>query len=110
MFTIGDFARHGRVRMLRDYNATGLLRPAHVDPATGYRCYTGRQLARLNRVIALKGSTAAAHKLDARPVHDDARPTRGSRLRLALNWAPIRRARLVNQSQMRKTTTPASEP
>ncbi|MFD6274789.1 MerR family transcriptional regulator [Streptomyces sp. NPDC060209] len=57
MFTIGDFARHGRVsvRMLRHYDATGLLRPAHVDPATGYRYYSAAQLARLNRVIALKG-------------------------------------------------------
>ncbi|MEV5436670.1 MerR family transcriptional regulator [Streptomyces sp. NPDC052682] len=56
MFTIGDFARHGRVsvRMLRHYDATGLLRPAHVDPATGYRYYTAAQLTRLNRVIALK--------------------------------------------------------
>ncbi|MBY8878839.1 MerR family transcriptional regulator [Actinacidiphila acidipaludis] len=56
MFTIGDFARHGRVsvRMLRHYDAIGLLRPAHVDPATGYRSYTADQLTRLNRVIALK--------------------------------------------------------
>ncbi|GAB2736403.1 hypothetical protein GCM10027072_34190 [Streptomyces bullii] len=56
MFTIGDFARHGRfsVRMLRHYDATGLLRPALVDPATGYRYYTAAQLTRLNRVIALK--------------------------------------------------------
>jgi DNA-binding transcriptional MerR regulator len=56
MFTIGDFARHGRVsvRMLRHYDATGLLLPAHVDPATGYRYYTAAQLARLNRIIALK--------------------------------------------------------
>ncbi|MCD9144957.1 MerR family transcriptional regulator [Streptomyces albireticuli] len=56
MFTIGDFARHGRVsvRMLRHYDAVGLLRPAHVDPATGYRYYSAAQLARLNRVIALK--------------------------------------------------------
>ncbi|MEU2391770.1 MerR family transcriptional regulator [Streptomyces sp. NPDC007369] len=56
MFTIGDFARHGRVsvRMLRHYDAIGLLRPDRVDPATGYRHYTGAQLARLNRVIALK--------------------------------------------------------
>jgi effector-binding domain-containing protein len=44
MFTIGDFARHGRVsvRMLRNYDATGLLRPARVDPASGYRFYEGR--------------------------------------------------------------------
>jgi DNA-binding transcriptional MerR regulator len=56
MFTIGDFARHGRVsvRMLRHYDATGLLRPVHVDPASGYRYYTAAQLARLNRIIALK--------------------------------------------------------
>jgi hypothetical protein len=48
MFSIGDFARHGRVsvRMLRHYDAIGLLRPAHVDPATGYRSYTAGQLAR----------------------------------------------------------------
>ncbi|MEV6102494.1 MerR family transcriptional regulator [Nocardia sp. NPDC051981] len=56
MFIIGDFARHGRVsvRMLRHYDATGLLHPARVDPATGYRYYTADQLARLNRIIALK--------------------------------------------------------
>src|SRR5215469_13667649 len=56
MFTIGDFARHGRVsvRMLRHYDATGLLRPARVDPASGYRFYAAGQLARLNRIIALK--------------------------------------------------------
>ncbi|MFI9722146.1 MerR family transcriptional regulator [Streptomyces sp. NPDC052396] len=56
MFTIGDFARHGRVsvRMLRHYDAIGLLRPAHVDPASAYRFYQADQLARLNRIIALK--------------------------------------------------------
>ncbi|WP_431043434.1 MerR family transcriptional regulator [Streptomyces sp. P1-3] len=56
MFTIGDFAKHGRVsvRMLRHYDAIGLLRPAHVDQASGYRYYEAAQLARLNRVIALK--------------------------------------------------------
>ncbi|MFF8374880.1 MerR family transcriptional regulator [Streptomyces sp. NPDC015661] len=56
MFAIGDFARHGRVsvRMLRHYDAIGLLRPAHVDPHSGYRFYSADQLALLNRVIALK--------------------------------------------------------
>ncbi|MER7821374.1 MerR family transcriptional regulator [Streptomyces sp. NPDC096097] len=56
MFTIGDFAKHGRVsvRMLRHYDALGLLRPARVDPFTGYRFYEAGQLARLNRIIALK--------------------------------------------------------
>ncbi len=56
MFTIGEFARHGQVsvRMLRHYDATGLLRPASVDPASGYRFYEAGQLARLNRILALK--------------------------------------------------------
>jgi DNA-binding transcriptional MerR regulator/effector-binding domain-containing protein len=56
MFTIGDFARLGRVsvRMLRHYDAIGLLTPASVDPASGYRLYRAEQLSRLNRIIALK--------------------------------------------------------
>lgn len=56
MLTIGDFARHGRVsvRMLRHYDAAGLLRPARIDPASGYRFYEAGQLARLNRIVALK--------------------------------------------------------
>jgi DNA-binding transcriptional MerR regulator len=43
------------VRMLRHYDAIELLRPAHVDPTTGYRSYDARQLSRLNRIVALKG-------------------------------------------------------
>jgi DNA-binding transcriptional MerR regulator len=56
MFSIGDFARHGRVsvRMLRHYDAIGLLQPAYVDQVTGYRSYEARQLSRLNRIVALK--------------------------------------------------------
>ncbi|MFB7008384.1 MULTISPECIES: MerR family transcriptional regulator [unclassified Streptomyces] len=56
MFTIGDFARYGRVsaRMLRHYDAIGLLHPDRTDPATGYRYYGAAQLSRLNRIIALK--------------------------------------------------------
>ncbi|WP_031081704.1 MerR family transcriptional regulator [Streptomyces sp. NRRL WC-3549] len=56
MFTIGDFARHGRVsaRTLRHYDALGLLRPDRTDPVTGYRYYGAAQLARLNRILALK--------------------------------------------------------
>jgi DNA-binding transcriptional MerR regulator len=56
MLTIGDFARHGRVsiRMLRHYDAIGLLRPAQVDQSSGYRLYQAAQLSRLNRIVALK--------------------------------------------------------
>jgi DNA-binding transcriptional MerR regulator len=56
MFSIGEFARHGRisVRMLRYYDAMGVLVPAMIDPVTGYRFYQAGQLSRLNRIIALK--------------------------------------------------------
>ncbi|WP_369266307.1 MerR family transcriptional regulator [Streptomyces harbinensis] len=57
MFSIGDFARYGgvSVRMLRHYDALGLLVPAHTDAYSGYRWYEAGQLARLNRIVALKG-------------------------------------------------------
>lgn len=56
MFRIGDFAALTRVstRMLRHYDAIGLLHPAIVDPRTGYRFYSAAQLPHLNRIIALK--------------------------------------------------------
>ncbi|MEV6487537.1 MerR family transcriptional regulator [Actinoplanes sp. NPDC051633] len=56
MFGIGDFANLGRVsvRMLRHYDAIGLLRPARVDPSSGYRYYTAAQLTALNRIVAFK--------------------------------------------------------
>lgn len=56
MFSIGEFARLGTVsvRTLRHYDEIGLLRPARVDPQTGYRCYSPAQLGELNRIIALK--------------------------------------------------------
>ena len=56
MFSIGEFARIGTVsvRTLRHYDEIGLLRPAKVDPATGYRGYSADQLGQLNRILALK--------------------------------------------------------
>jgi DNA-binding transcriptional MerR regulator/effector-binding domain-containing protein len=56
MFSIGEFARLGTVsvRTLRHYDEIGLLHPAKVDPATGYRGYSAEQLRLLNRIIALK--------------------------------------------------------
>lgn len=67
MFTIGEFAKHGRVsvRMLRHYDAIGLLHPVRTDPASGYRYYEAGQLARLNRVIALKGLGFSLHQVKA---------------------------------------------
>jgi len=56
VFGIGAFARLGgvSVRTLHHYDELGLLAPAHVDPGTGYRWYEAEQLARLNRILALR--------------------------------------------------------
>jgi DNA-binding transcriptional MerR regulator len=42
------------VRTLHHYDEVGLLRPATVDPQTGYRWYRADQLQRLNRILALR--------------------------------------------------------
>ncbi|TCO45588.1 DNA-binding transcriptional MerR regulator [Kribbella antiqua] len=57
MVNIGEFARLGGVstRMLRHYDAIGVLKPAHVDPHSNRRSYDVAQLPTLNRLIALKG-------------------------------------------------------
>lgn len=57
MYTIGEFAAYGRVsaRMLRHYDAIGLLKPARVDPSTGYRRYDSLQLSDLLRIVDLRG-------------------------------------------------------
>lgn len=57
MVNIGEFARLGGVstRMLRHYDAIGVLKPAHVDPHSGRRSYDVTQLTTLNRLVALKG-------------------------------------------------------
>jgi DNA-binding transcriptional MerR regulator len=56
MFRIGEFAQVAQVstRQLRFYDQLGLLRPAHIDPQTGYRAYSIHQLPRLNCILALK--------------------------------------------------------
>jgi len=56
MIRIGDFSKLSRitVKTLRYYDEVGLLHPAHVDDASGYRYYDYHQLPRLNRILALK--------------------------------------------------------
>lgn len=56
MFGVGEFATLAQVskRLLRYYDEIGLLKPAHIDAATGYRCYNAEQLAHLNRILVLK--------------------------------------------------------
>jgi DNA-binding transcriptional MerR regulator len=56
MLKISDFSRLTFVpaKTLRYYDEIGLFQPQHVDRFTGYRYYDMSQLARLNRILALK--------------------------------------------------------
>lgn len=56
LLTIGEFSRLARisVRMLRHYDDRGLLPPADVDPANGYRRYSTHQLRTVDRIRALR--------------------------------------------------------
>lgn len=77
MVRIGDFARMGRVsiKALRYYDAIGLLHPARIDQATGYRYYSASQLPLLNRILVYKSlgfsldQTRALIAEDAPPVN-----------------------------------------
>lgn len=53
---IGEFSRYARlsIRMLRHYDAEGVLVPAAQDPASGYRLYAVEQLAQANRIKVLR--------------------------------------------------------
>ena len=55
-YQIGEFAELGGVsaKTLRFYDEIGVLRPASVDPRTGYRRYLPKQLEDLASIIALK--------------------------------------------------------
>lgn len=55
-YQIGEFAELGGVsaKTLRFYDEIGLLRPASVDPRTGYRHYLPQQLEELASILALK--------------------------------------------------------
>jgi DNA-binding transcriptional MerR regulator len=54
--TIGEFAQltHLSVRSLRRYHEGGLLEPARVDPASGYRYYTSEQIPAAQVIYRLR--------------------------------------------------------
>lgn len=56
MFKIGEFSKLTQVsiRMLRYYDETGLLKPAHIDKFTGYRLYSIEQIPTLHKIIFLR--------------------------------------------------------
>jgi DNA-binding transcriptional MerR regulator len=67
MLLIGEFARRCRlpVSTLRFYDRIGLLTPALVDPATGYRRYAGGQLAAAALIARLRGIGTAPRDIAA---------------------------------------------
>ncbi|MBO3102279.1 DNA polymerase III subunit beta family protein [Cellulomonas fengjieae] len=56
LLSIGALARAGGppVSALRFYDAAGVLRPAHVDPVTGYRWYTSEQVHTARLIASLR--------------------------------------------------------
>lgn len=56
MFKIGEFSKLVRVsaRMLRHYDKSGLFIPAEVDPFTGYRLYSAKQIPLLMKIVSLR--------------------------------------------------------
>jgi DNA-binding transcriptional MerR regulator/effector-binding domain-containing protein len=81
MLRIGEFARRGRVsvKALRHYEAIGLLKPAHVDAATGYRSYAADQLDDLHRLMVLRALGLSLERI-RQVLQDDPSPERMRRL------------------------------
>ena len=69
MLKIGEFSKLSRVsvRMLRHYDEVGLLAPSEVDPMTGYRYYSERQLITAGRIAARSSYRRSSSRVSLRP-------------------------------------------
>ncbi|WP_426625754.1 MerR family transcriptional regulator [Leifsonia sp. McL0607] len=83
MYTIGEFAAIGRisVRMLRHYDAIGLLPPARVNEYSGYRYYSDTQLADLLLIVELRQLGIGLDAIAAVLASTDPRPALSAALR-----------------------------
>lgn len=56
LYKIGLFSQMNKVtiKTLRHYDEIGLLKPASIDEATGYRYYTSKELPILHEILALR--------------------------------------------------------
>ena len=100
MFRIGEFSRITRVTIdtLRYYDALELLKPVKVDPFTGYRYYSAKQLVSLNRILALKEIGFSLEEI-ARILQD--KPT-NEELRGMLKAQLVRAEQEVQAAQLRQ--------
>ncbi|WP_121747578.1 MerR family transcriptional regulator [Streptomyces sp. E2N166] len=94
LLTIGAFAARARLsaKALRLYDRMGLLVPAHVDEATGYRYYRTRQTERARLVALLRQLDMPLAKV-AEVVHADGP---GAAVLLDAYWAGVE-ARVAGQ-------------
>jgi len=100
MLKIGEFAHLGQVtvRTLQYYDEIGLLRPAHVDPWTGYRYYSRDQLSRLHHILTLKDLGLSLEQIG--PLLDDDLPPAEVRGMLRLKEAELADQRQEVETQL----------
>jgi DNA-binding transcriptional MerR regulator/effector-binding domain-containing protein len=100
MLRIGEFSRRGRVsvKALRHYEAVGLLRPAHIDGATGYRYYEPGQLDDLHRLMVLRALGLSLERI--RPLLQDEASPELMRHLLAERRAALARRLETEQAQL----------
>lgn len=76
MFKIGEFSKLSSVsiRMLRYYDEKDLLKPAYVDPSSGFRYYLAKQLSTIGKIQKLQGlgfsSSIIRKMLDSEDIKD----------------------------------------
>ena len=118
MYTIGEFAAFGRVsvRMLRHYDAIGLLQPAWVDERTGYRRYSPDQLRRLLRIVELRRLGLGLERIalvfaadDEEAALRDALQTRLAELEVSIAGDTARLARIRRRLRLLEGTETMSE-
>jgi DNA-binding transcriptional MerR regulator len=105
MFQIGDFSKLCQVskRLLHHYDERGLLSPIFVDPHSGYRFYSAKQIPLLNRILALKElglSLDQISQLVQEGVSDE--QIKGM---LSLKEAELRQSLSIQQMQIQKIRT-----
>lgn len=97
MFYIGEFSKMGKttIKTLHHYDRIGLLRPAAVDGATGYRLYTTSQLVDLHRIQALRQAGLSVDEVAAIEGGADPRPILARRRELVERELAARQERLA---------------
>ncbi|MFF8384227.1 MerR family transcriptional regulator [Streptomyces kanasensis] len=91
LLTIGAFARASRLsaKALRRYDELGLLRPARVDPHSGYRYYAPTQLERARLVAWLRRIGLPLDRIgEVCDLYDD-RETAAAAREVRAHWARV---------------------